>query len=256
LALIGAMMLALAGLMAAAQYYFSDGWLDHTAFTFGVMLVLLGGGLVVLGGLGRRFGGFLAAGLTLALVGLPVVETISGAHRRPSAEVYVGELEFVPMDADEAEAGFWGDAGDLMVDLTTHAILAERDVTTEIQLEAGEADLMVPDDVPVTINARISAGEISADKLDPALWEVRIEARPGAGGANEAGGIGVNAVIVSKTKVDADHPHALTVNFQGRVGNLEIWSGPSWGGSLNDADSADDADSDDDDADDDDAGKR
>jgi hypothetical protein len=234
------MMLLLAALMAAGAY---TGWFEDRSlagFVFGAMLFGLGGGMVLLGALGRRFGSFLAAGLTLALVGTPMAEAVDGrdhfdwSYRMPATvvdSIYV----FEPHTWDEAAEGVPPiAAGALRADLTDRAILADGDIDLDIEFGAGTATLTVPDDVPVTVEIEIGMGAAQIDPLDKSKWSVTGSAAVGgySSDGTSGGGIWHESVITSKVDVNDDHPHRLTVYVRGGAGELTIHTRPSWDSRL------------------------
>jgi hypothetical protein len=222
LALSGILMLALAGQLALLRFTEWGEWISSpTAFVFGAMLTLTGSGMMLLGLLGRRFGGFLALGLTMSLLAVPlslVTVTQSAWHNGPSqySAVLIGDDHAAPTNSDEAAAGFHLAVGSLSVDLTNDAIAADRDVVVDVSLQIGRAQLLVPAATPVIVNARLEAGDISLGTSYMNSWR----ALGGDGGG--ATGIGVRQSFASGVDVGPERPFTLTVNFTGGFGRLEI----------------------------------
>jgi hypothetical protein len=250
LTLVGLMLLVLAGIAALGAFTYGFGNYSSAAIAFGAMLVMLGAGLMLLGALGRRFGSFLAAGLTMAVLAAPVLEatgwdrhpwyTRIDGHRvslRASAPMPVGDIFVRPSTADEAEETIHVTAGTTEVDLTDPFILEERDVTVDISMTAGQTTLILPLGVPVELNASWTAGNMTLDDLDPDEWIFRevggravLDGEESSGRdprdpeslPSNIGGAGVDVTLSSRVQAGGAHPHTLTVNFQGTFGQLDV----------------------------------
>jgi hypothetical protein len=245
LALIGLMLLLVAGVAAITRYTNWLGGFAVAGFYVGACLIAIGAGLVVLGLAGRRVGAFIAATTVLTLLGLPVVagaEAMAGARWSWS----IGEAEFAPTDRAQAEEGFSMGIGDLVVDLTDPSLTREDDLTVDVSLGIGETTLIVPADRPVVVNATMTTGAIEADELDSEDWSLDwdIDAaklsviwdnpdfggrywsrwdpdgREISDGGRSAGGLKVALTATSRAEPDS-HP-LLTVNCRGSIGSLQI----------------------------------
>ena len=166
----------------------------------GTVLVLLGLGVVLSGVLGRRQGGIGVLGFFVALVLVPsaiVAATVPGLTRL-GADGWrvVGDDHFTPTTITSAEAGRSVAAGSLLVDLTELDLDTTDDLTIAVEVGFGSTRVIVPDDVGVTVNAEIGAGELVGPHDDE--WTVR-HADTGltsrSNGDSTAGGLGVDASV-------------------------------------------------------------
>jgi hypothetical protein len=256
LSLLGLMLLVLAAVAAAAQYTTPPRWVEWPLFAFGVMAVMTGLGMALLGTLGRRFGGFLAAGLSLTVLAVPfgaIADNQPLASEEAAVEpaFYVGGVssDYIrPMTPEEAAGGVSYDAGDLTVDLTAPEIMSAGDLTVDVELGAGRTVLILPPDTPVVVKARVSMGRISTANLPSDLWTVTTtgggvrydddydddyddyDYDDYDGSADEpssryylgdTAGLGVSATVKSKVEASDGRP-TLTVNFRCSAGDLEI----------------------------------
>ncbi|MDR2454343.1 MAG: PspC domain-containing protein [Bifidobacteriaceae bacterium] len=249
LSMLGVMLLALAGAVGIGRYA-AWGWnISMAGLAFGVMAVLTGIGMVVLGALGRRFGGFLAAGLTLTVLAAPIgaivddyfPSSLIAYHEEGAATAYAPEYfssyvsegeYFQPAHPDElAMQPLSFGAGDITVDLTAPGLLTAGDLTVDISLDFGHAVIVLPRDTPVVVNARVTAGRISTYQLPDDLWTVSsADTSIGETTGRETGeekhlyevaGVGARATIVSSVEASDSRP-TLTVNYRSTAGDLEL----------------------------------
>jgi hypothetical protein len=238
-ALIGLMLLMIAGAVAIGRY---TNWLDSfviVAFCFGLTLTMMGVGLVILGLMGRRSGSFVAASIVLAVLAVPVVtgaEAISTANGSWS----VGSYDYRPANAGAASRGYSQAVGDLVVDLTDPAIADHQDLTVDVSLGIGETTLVLPHDRPVILIASVTTGQIELDGFDSDEWSVGwsdLRARhrsssphnsPAYGwdhwnwdDAGSSGG-GIKVAVTARNKAASSDAPALTVNYSGFIGSLRV----------------------------------
>lgn len=190
----------------------------------GGVLTILGLGVLLSGVLGRRQGGLGALAILTAVVVVPsaaVVASVPGLTRiGEDGWRVVGEQEFTPTTLAAADAGRSLGAGSLIVDLTELDI--DEDVTIPLELGFGSTHVIVPDDVGVTINAEVGAGEV-VGPLDED-WDVRVRdtAVAGTGDSRDtiSGGVGVDVRLTRP-----GDPH-VTVNTDVGFGQIIIEEQP------------------------------
>jgi hypothetical protein len=225
---VGIVLLVIAGILALSRY---STWLDGVllgGFTSGVILVVVGLGMMLLGLMGRRTGGFVAAGLALALVAAPIgagadaISVTKGGLR-------FGNVTFHPSSATEAAGGISITAGDLFADLTDPRLLDHGDVTVNLSVGAGNGKLVLPRGIPVTVNASVKAGQLSTEDLDPQIWAVNWDGASAKTVPNtslgkihgtEAEGVGLKALVVPTD--DQTSSPRLTVNYTVNMGELDL----------------------------------
>jgi hypothetical protein len=230
------MLMLMAGVIATGRYTDLLNGLSLGPFSFGVMLVALGCGMVLLGVMGRRFGAWLAIGLVLTMAALPV--TLVTGYRTALTQdtgVDVGVSTFTPRQAARASDGISLTAGNLYANLTDSNLLADGDLTVEMYVGAGQANLVVPQDVPVTINARVDIGQVSPDGLTSEYWDGRNLELLGSDDHSrypdgmyfqnaweDIAGIGARATFDSRVETGPTQPYRLTVNIRVGIGQLDI----------------------------------
>ncbi|MDR1634332.1 MAG: PspC domain-containing protein [Bifidobacteriaceae bacterium] len=234
LALLGVMLLAIALLAAMSRYTTLLDGMTVVGWCFGGALVVMGGGLVVLGLAGRRAGGFIAASIVLALVAVPLA---AGAHTMDltKGSMTVGSYEYMPITRADAEAGYVIGAGELFVDLTDPALRGDGDLTVEIVVGMGTANVVVPAGGAVVIDAAVSTGQIVWSGFEREQWRVdwsatgardRDSTSPVRGTTFEGERVddelgGLNVTLRAET-VAADDGPTLTIKCRGGFGLLEI----------------------------------
>jgi hypothetical protein len=256
------MMLALAVIVALGRYTYLLEQVSLTPFTFGVMLVMFGGGMILLGVLGRRFGAFLAVACVLVFTAWPASAL---AHQwrwdQYNVGIRVDNVGFEPTDPYEAEAGQHLSAGDLYANLLHRSIVAHRDVTVPIQLDAGRTQIVLPYDIPVVVHANIDIGAISLYGMSSEDWIVETTGGPFKGisyeyddvysdghpystedgsinftntdssdphSLGEIGGINVDVILRSRVEVSEANPYTLTVDASSWTGQIEFSNDLSW----------------------------
>lgn len=197
-AVLAVSLLAAAGLTLANH----TGVLDANPWLLvgGTVLTVLGAGVVLSGVLGRRQGGIGVLGLFVALVLVPsavIAATVPGLTRiGADGWRVIGDDHFAPTTIASAEAGRSVAAGSLLVDLTELDLDTTDDLSIAVEVGFGSTRVIVPDDVGVTINAEIGAGELVGPHDDE--WTVQ-HADTGltsrSNGDTTAGGLGVDASL-------------------------------------------------------------
>jgi phage shock protein PspC (stress-responsive transcriptional regulator) len=239
LAMVGAMLLVIAAVVALGRFTDLFGGLRVVAFCFGLALTMMGLGLIVLGLAGRRAGSFIAASIVLALVAVPV--TVGGEVAVVTRGSWaVGSADHRPSSPAEAAKGFSVAIGEVSVDLTDPAILGDGEPTVvEVSVGIGQVWVVLPEDVPVLVNASISTGSISAIGLDGDHWQTDWGRLGGAGGVwrdrdedhrgwvvSESQGIaGADVSLTAETTAAKGAEGAepvLTVNCEGAIGQITL----------------------------------
>lgn len=210
---VGLTLLALAALLVAER----EGELGQpVALTaLGIGIVLAGLGILVSGLRGRSSGvlGFLAVVGILAAV--PVALTygadgrfgfaddrfgfVDGRHQVPSGETWT------PTTAAEASEGISVGFGDLRVDLT-EVPLDDDVVEVPISMSAGDLEVVVPEDIAVTGEVSLTAGQIR--------WDVD-------GTSQVAGFSGGRAELYESDEV-ADGDVDLTIRITAGAGDVRV----------------------------------
>jgi phage shock protein PspC (stress-responsive transcriptional regulator) len=158
--LVGLVFLALAAIMVLERSTDVLDGLFVTAFAVGVVLGLHGLGLIVLGLCGRRVGGFVAATIPLVILAGPVTATSQAAHMAGGA-LRIGEYSYSPDNVADLPSTYGVSMGDLGLDLTGLDLTADSTpVNVETQLGIGLAEIYLPDNVPIRIQAHVEAGSI------------------------------------------------------------------------------------------------
>jgi hypothetical protein len=193
----------------------------------GVALVLMGLGLIVLGLMGRRAGGFVAASLVLALFAVPAVALADAAHKS-GGRLTAGDYSYTPTTQSQAERGFGVSMGQIRVDLTKVPLKDGQTVYVTVGVGMGRATVVVPKDEAVVVNALVSAGEIDTEEL-PGGWEVAMGANNDhIKFRNELSDEGISGIDVeakaTSPAAQAASPR-LEVQLKGSMGQLEIEEG-------------------------------
>jgi hypothetical protein len=168
--MIGIILLVLAGELALVRYTDLLDPFIMTGFTFGSALVLMGLGLVVLGALGRRAGGFLAAAITITVLAAPLglfADTMS----LDSGRVSVGESTCSPHTKTQAEAGCSLTIGKLTADFSSLDLKPGERVDADVEIGIGQVTLLLPTDANVQVGANLGTGNIVALRLDES-WKI------------------------------------------------------------------------------------
>lgn len=196
-AVLAVSLLTAAGLALADHVDVLDGnvWL----LVGGAVLTVLGLGVVLSGALGRRQGGLGGLAVVVAVVVVPaalIVATVPGLTRiGPDGWRNLGNQGFTPTTIEAADAGRSLGAGKLVVDLTELDI--DEDVTIPIEVGFGNASIIVPDGVGVTVDAEIGAGEVVGPLDDD--WTVRFAdgglATDRGGRDTISGGVGIDVEV-------------------------------------------------------------
>jgi phage shock protein PspC (stress-responsive transcriptional regulator)/predicted membrane protein len=127
------------------------------ATAFATALGILAAGLVVGTWVGRaRWLVFPALALTPLVVLFGVSDNLD--LRLGSG---IGERNYRPLTAEAVEENYSLGLGQLTLDLTDLDLAAADTITTHVSLGAGELRILVPEDVDVTIEYELSAGDLS-----------------------------------------------------------------------------------------------
>lgn len=161
-AVVGVAGLAVAALLIADRV----GTLEvSTLLILATAVGVLGVGIVLAGLAGRR-GGLLSF---LAIVGLVLVP---GAANRElgwnvdlSGVTVAGSADWTPTTTAEAEEGLRLVAGSAVIDLTDVPLpsAGAEPVTVPVRVTAGDADIILPEGVPILLDVEVFAGSASWD---------------------------------------------------------------------------------------------
>jgi len=138
---------------------------DVTASVYPGLALGITGFMLVVGAFYGRAGGLILIGLltTLALFGTSVGEHWSG-----------GRIDETPTKAADVDQHYWLGTGEVVIDLSNVTDLAALDDRTlEIGVGAGRVEIVVPDDMDVTVDGEVGGpGDVSvfgrhADGINP-----------------------------------------------------------------------------------------
>jgi hypothetical protein len=222
-ALVGLTLLVVAGLIAMDRY---TGWLSGwlmPALGFGVAMVLMGFGLIVLGLMGRKAGGFVAASIVLAFLAIPSV-ALATASSHSFGRMSAGEFHYQPETVAEAERSFGVTMGQVEVDLTKVPLNSERTVKVDVGVGMGLAVVIVPSDRPVVVNAQIAAGAIVTTALSQD-WVIDNVDSPRDPSWEKNGPAGISVQTTIKSPQAVDHKPQLQVELSGSMGQLNVKEG-------------------------------
>lgn len=201
---LGGMTIAVALLVSGVGWMLDlAGVITYPAATaFATALAILAAGLIIGTWAGRaRWLAFPALALTPLVVIFGVSDNLD---LRISAGV--GERNYQPVTVEEVADTYSLGLGQLTLDLTDLDLTSADTVTTHVSLGAGELRIFVPDDVDVTIDYALSAGD------------VRLFA--GTDDAREDSGTSLDGVLVS----DADDESAgrMIIEVDQTFGELNV----------------------------------
>ncbi len=155
-------LITLAALLYAERTGFYDGPVAATTLTVG--LVLLGLGIAFQAVRDKGSGGLTAIAIVGLLVGVPVtaVAQWDGDWEGTFGESHgaVGEVTATPMSVATAENGVRVGAGTVDLDLT-EVPLGNEPVVVPVRMGAGELTVTLPDDVSVSAEVALGAGEVT-----------------------------------------------------------------------------------------------
>lgn len=167
-------------------------------------LAVVAAGIVVAGVLGLRAGGLAPVGVLLAL-GL-IVAAVTSPWLNLSG---IGEREWRPVSAADAEQGYQLGVGRLSADLSRTGLLAgarpEDPVTVETSLGVGELDLLVPAGTAVEIRAEVGAGDV----------------QNGVDGSSESGVRGSGSQVERTIRIGTGDP-LLVVHAKVGLGSVQV----------------------------------
>jgi phage shock protein PspC (stress-responsive transcriptional regulator) len=146
---VGAALITGGTLALIAPYV--DGWITP-AHAVGMVLAVIGLGMV--GGSFVRGGrGLIGLAVPLSLVGLGLtVISPDGFHG-------VGDINATPTSVEQVQEHYRTSAGTATIDLT--GLPNSGDVETRVQVDAGEAVVILPPDADVEVRCEISVGEMN-----------------------------------------------------------------------------------------------
>jgi phage shock protein PspC (stress-responsive transcriptional regulator) len=163
-ATLGLAVLAVAAIVIVARTSGEIAGGDTSVLAFAAALGVVATGIVVAGALGRRSGGLAPIGWLLAVL-LGVACVVASADLRSGDRLaLVGDHDWRPTTAAEAEEDVNLGVGDGTLWLTDERILNGRNaadpVSAMAQLGAGTLTIVVPDDVPVEVVGDIVGGQL------------------------------------------------------------------------------------------------
>jgi hypothetical protein len=165
LALIGASVVAVAATMVLGFFDGSNNRALLPGLAVGAVLAIMGLGLVVLGLMGRRVAGFVAATLAIALTAGPAVAVVH-AFQVTGDRTSIGSARYRPQTAGAADKPFTVTMGNLVVDLRDLPVSKDRPLTIDIGVGMGRAKVILPADVPVLVEGSVEAGGFIARSFD------------------------------------------------------------------------------------------
>lgn len=215
----GLALLAIAGLVLAAHYFDwqSNAWL----VALGGALVVLGLGATLAGLLGRRSASLGVVGTLLAIVLVPwaISAPVLTQYNLTDSTSY-GDRYWAPQTADQAADGYSLAAGSIRVDLGS---LADEPVTSPIDIElgAGDVQLVVPDGMPVAVTASVQ-GETTVINLSG--WSAEVNGEPrDLGNRTELGWrFGTTPMIAELSSPEAEDATPIPVNIDVGFGAIEV----------------------------------
>ena len=142
----------------------SDGveWPDYVALELTVI------------GLGALVGTWRGAGRRLIPLGLLLGLVLLASAQLPALNA--GDVRAAPLSAAELEPEYVLGAGELRLDLTGVADLAELDGRTiSIENGMGQVQVIVPDEVDLTVDAQVDLGHLLVFTRDVGGWDSRVD---------------------------------------------------------------------------------
>lgn len=220
----GLALLVIAGLVLGAEYYAwpSGDWLSTPwLVALGGALVVLGLGATLAGLLGRRSSSLGVVGTLLAIVLVPwaISVPVLTQYNFTDSTNY-GDRYWSPQTPDQAADGYSLAAGSIRVDLGD---LADQPVTSPIDIElgAGDVELVVPDGMPVAVTASVQ-GETTVVNLSGWSAEVNGEVRD-LGDHTELGWrFGTSPMIAELASPEAEDAEPIPVNIDVGFGAIEV----------------------------------
>jgi len=233
MALLGSMAILIAALVAADRYTsWFDSWLTP-GLAIGAVLVFMGLGLVVLGLLGRRAGGFVAVSIILVVLAAPIA-AMADAARAGGGHLVVGERHFTPVSMADVAEPFGLSMGQVTIDLTELDVPAGQTAHVKVNMSMGQTIVIVPSQTPVTIKANVSAGQVNLAGLSDS-WKIDGTNRRGpaisdrlltaTGLIDDVAGVGVNVTALSPN-ANGTNP-TITVTVDATIGQVSLREQPS-----------------------------
>ena len=226
-ATLGLALLVIAALVLGAEYYaWPDGGWQTSPWlvALGAGLVVIGLGATLAGILGRRSASLGVIGTILAIVLVPwaISAPVLTQYNLTDSTSY-GDRYWAPATMDQAADGYNLAAGSIRVDLSDLAEQAEGQDPTPIDIElgAGDVELMVPDGMPVTVTASVQ-GETRTVNLSD--WSAEVDGEPrDLGHRTELGWrFGTSPMIAELTAPEAESTPAIPVNIEVGFGAIEV----------------------------------
>ncbi|MCL1897894.1 MAG: PspC domain-containing protein [Micrococcales bacterium] len=235
MALVGLMAILIAVMVAVDRYTDRfDRWLTP-GLAIGVAMVFMGLGLVILGLLGRRAGSFLAVSIVLVVLAAPIV-AFADATRAGGGHLVVGERNHTPTQMSQIAKPFGMSMGQITVDLTKLNIPNDQVAVVDVNLSMGQANVIVPSQTPIMIEASIDAGDMNLSGLSNG-WQISDvsghkasvtsprRAGPGTTATEEVSGLGVNITAISPGAMEQEPQIIVTVNAT--IGQVVLSEQPS-----------------------------
>jgi phage shock protein PspC (stress-responsive transcriptional regulator) len=159
---LGLALIAVAGVLAAEAFGDLPGWAGLTAL--GAAIVVIAGGVIANGLMGRRSAGLAGLGILLTLI-LSVGAAAQHAGVQTSGHLaVVGASTWAPQTRDAAGSQYNLGVGEADLDLTSAGALRGATATNPLEVQAnlgvGHLVLTVPAWLTVEVDARLGAGEV------------------------------------------------------------------------------------------------
>ncbi|MEV7972526.1 PspC domain-containing protein [Cellulomonas sp. NPDC089187] len=204
-AVMGLILIGLAGLLIADRTGHYDG--PVASIVVGGGIVLVGLGIILCGLLGRRSGGLTALAIIGIVLAGPAVaadsDTWWDSDRRTAG---IGDERYLVESRSAAEAGFALGMGSAVVDLTEVPLVEDEALEVPVQVGIGDITVIVPNDTPVRATVRSGGGQV--------FWTVDDRDQELSGVANRR--------VFTSDEVSSDTPAQLDLRADIGLGNITI----------------------------------
>lgn len=149
---IASTLIAMGGLAAVAE---ANGWILEPAAYIATALAVVGGGLLVGTWYGRARG-LIAIGVLLTIALIPATV----AQRVDTGDFATQASGHSPMTAEAVQSRYDIEAGDFTLDLSDVKFTDATNLSTKLDVGAGHAIVIVPDDVDVQLKGDVGLGSL------------------------------------------------------------------------------------------------